>query len=221
MPCLRSSRAKYHCNKVSSATEPSIRADIARKIAKQTAQALDFVHSQGLCHGGIHRAPNEHMVLVLIRFLDMTPSNVLLKVSSIDDWSKEEIYQRFHQPKRDEVTDVFMNPIEGNSAPRYLVEPARAPDAQFLAKDALLVDYGQAFSIDQPPEKEDIGVPFSYCAPKAILDGKFSIYSDIWSLGCVIFEIRAGQQLFQDWDGDENEALEQIVQMKGRMPDAW
>lgn len=94
-------------------------------------------------------------------------------------------------------------------------------DPAYLADDILLVDFGQSFKFDQPPNKEDIGIPFSYCAPEVIFDSKMTKYSEIWALGCVIAELRAGQQLFASWSGGQDEILRQIVQTLGKLPDQW
>jgi serine/threonine protein kinase len=47
-----------------------------------------------------------------------------------------------------------------------------------------------------PPAKEDINIPFSYCAPEVIFAANASPYSEIRALGCVLFELRAGWLLF-------------------------
>jgi serine/threonine-protein kinase SRPK3 len=90
-----------------------------------------------------------------------------------------------------------------------------------LDENILLVDMGQSFSFSCPPQAEDVGIPFSYCAPEVIFDSKVSKYSEIWALGCVIFELRAGSQLFSSWFGDKDEILRQMVQIFGRLPDPW
>lgn len=151
----------------------------------------------------------------------MTPSNVLLRIASLDTGSIKDIYERFKESTEDEVLNIDGTSTTGNSAPHSLVEPAPPLDAEFLIGDALLVNYGQAFPINQPPQREAIGIPYHYAAPEFILDGKVGVKSEIWSLGCVIYEIRAGQQLFEDWLGNEDDALSQIVQMLGKMPDPW
>ncbi len=102
-----------------------------------------------------------------------------------------------------------------------MVESASLIDPQFLSEDILLVDFGQSFPFDSPPQAEDVGIPFSYCAPEVIFDSTVNKYSEIWALGCVIFELRAGQQLFASWSGGQDEILRQMVQTFGRLPDPW
>lgn len=157
---------------------------------------------------------------ILTRPIDLTGSNLLFKLTAINEWSEEEIYQRFRQPRRDRILSISGSE-PGNSAPRYLVGSAGPVNPQFLTEDILLVDFGEAFPFGQPPAKEDIGIPFYYCAPEVIFESKVSVYSEIWALGCVLFEIRAGQELFSSWMGGQDEILRQIVQTFGRLPEKW
>jgi len=78
---------------------------------------------------------------------------------------------------------------------RYLVEAAKPVDPQWLAKEIILVEFGQSVLFIRPPAKEDIDITFSYCAPEVIFDTNVGPYSEMWALGCVLFEIRGGRQL--------------------------
>jgi len=153
---------------------------------------------------------------------DITASNVLFRLKgSIDAWSQEEIYERLGQPKQCEIMTISGSPL-GESAPRYVVEPCSLLNPQFLSDDVLLVDFGCAFLSDGPPSNpDDIGLTMSYSAPEVIFDSKLSAYSDIWALGCVLFEIRSGTQLFGDWVGTKDDILRQMVQALGKLPEPW
>ncbi|CAD6450119.1 33ab4c0c-e259-4121-b2b0-1f3406a084e2 [Sclerotinia trifoliorum] len=48
-----------------------------------------------------------------------------------------------------------------------------------------------------------------------------SIYSDIWALGCILFEIKSGEQLFGDWTGTKDDILRQMVSALGKLPEPW
>lgn len=109
----------------------------------------------------------------------------------------------------------------GPSAPRYLVEAAKVPEEKFLEEEIFLIDLGVSFPLDDPPRPQDIGVPLMYRAPETIFESRYDQYSDLWSLACVIFEIRAGAPIFESFVGNEDEIIKQWVQMKGRMPDPW
>lgn len=60
-----------------------------------------------------------------------------------------------------------------------------------------------------------------YCSPEALFDGKLSTSSDIWALACILFEIRAGTQLFASFFGGTDEVLRQMIQTLGNLPEPW
>ncbi|EPE32977.1 Protein kinase-like (PK-like) [Glarea lozoyensis ATCC 20868] len=181
-----------------------LRPELAVKVANQTVQALDFVHSQGFCHG------------------DVTASNILIRLDkSIDTWSQEDVYERLGLPIKDEIGTISGS-APGASAPKYIVEPCSLLNPQLLSEDILLADFGCAFPSNNPPSNPDeIGLTMSYSAPEVIFDSKMSVYSDIWALGCVLFEIRSGAQLFGDWIGTKDDILRQMIQAFGKLPEPW
>jgi serine/threonine protein kinase len=54
-----------------------------------------------------------------------------------------------------------------------------------------------------------------------ILEKKAGVGSDIWPLGCTLFEIRTGRKLFSTFDDDDNEYLVVFVKVLGRLPEPW
>jgi serine/threonine-protein kinase SRPK3 len=102
------------------------------------------------------------------------------------------------------------------------VESCSFLNTQFLSEDILLDDFGCAFPSHDPPSNPDeIGLTISYSAPEDIFDSKMRVYPDIWALGCVLFEIRSGGQLFGDWIGTKEDVLRQMVQAFGKLPEPW
>ena len=77
------------------------------------------------------------------------------------------------------------------------------------------------FRVEGPPRIENIGLPFMYRAPKTIFTPRYDEKSEIWALACLLFEIRAGNPLFTSIMGGADEAIQQIVQMKGKLPEPW
>jgi len=92
-------------------------------------------------------------------------------------------------------------------------------DTQFISRESCLIDFGESFEISQP--LDDLGIPGPYRSPELILDKKASFGSDIWALGCSLFEIRTGRKLFSPFDDEDNEYLDAFVQVLGRLPEPW
>ena len=61
----------------------------------------------------------------------------------------------------------------------------------------------------------------SYQPPEVRFEGRVGFEADIWTLGCVIFEIRAGFPLFESFMGSDIDVLKQTVETLGRLPDPW
>jgi dual specificity tyrosine-phosphorylation-regulated kinase 2/3/4 len=59
----------------------------------------------------------------------------------------------------------------------------------------------------------------SYRAPEVIFRIKYDEKIDIWSFGCVLFEMIKGKTLFEG--NDENEIVDQIIEKIGEPPEKW
>ncbi|KAK3705099.1 hypothetical protein LTR37_013466 [Vermiconidia calcicola] len=179
-----------------------LRTENARSVIKQVVDAVDFLHSNKICHG------------------DLTISNVLLKLESMDSWTEEEVYQRLGTPNKVVLTTASGSE-PSKSGPQYIVENANMPDATCLTNDILLVDRGESFFFENLPKPENVGVPYMYRAPETVFDSVYTPSWEAWSLACLLFEIRAGNPLFTSIMGSKDEIIQQMVQMKGKLPEPW
>jgi serine/threonine-protein kinase SRPK3 len=139
----------------------------------------------------------------------------------VDSWTEKEIYNQIGSPVKEKVIMLSQSKLV-SSAPEYLVEATDLSriDPEWLTERILLIDFSVSFFSDCPPA-EGIGTPLSYRSPEAIFDLKVGIASDIWALGCSIFELRAGCQLFASFVGGSDEVTRQIVQTLGKLPSPW
>jgi serine/threonine-protein kinase SRPK3 len=168
--------------------------------ALQLTQCLAFLHSPGVrvVHG------------------DLTSSNVLLEILGFDHLTTSQVIKLLGRPIRELVVSNSDEPL-GFSAPQFLYQPA---DIMRLLPRATgnikLIDFGNAFFVNDPPK--NIGTPNCFRAPELLLENKFGKESDVWALGCTMFEIRAGNPLFMPFLGSsEKEVLGLIREVLGNV----
>ncbi|KAJ6592008.1 kinase-like protein [Mycena sp. CBHHK59/15] len=184
-----------------------LRGDLARRVAKQTAEAIYCMHTAGLVHG------------------DLTTSNILFRVSqNVLRWSDDDVYGYLGVPETEEVRTRGGLPREPH-APASLVgcieNSKLTTDASFLEERVLVIDFGQSYAIESPPNDYQPGTVMNYQSPEARFEGRAGLETDVWALGCAIFEIRAGFPLFDSFFGSDTDILRQTVETLGRLPDPW
>lgn len=95
-----------------------------------------------------------------------------------------------------------------------------AASTNLLTKCLCIIDFDQSFQKNHPPEK--IGTPAIYMAPEVAIGRPPSAASDIWALGCVIFRLRSGLDIFHDYNTcSPVQVLQQIERTIGNVPDGW
>ena len=153
--------------------------------------------------------------------MDFTPSNILLRTSDLDGLTEKEVIEALGIPKKVKVVTVSGESSTDPAAPRYLVYPVDfyKVDSRFVTDQACIIDFGESFEASNPPE--DLGTPEIYCSPELILDKVAGIGSDLWALGCTVFEIRTGRKLFNMFDDDVDDHLYYMVLLFGKLPEPW
>ncbi|KAI9053096.1 hypothetical protein LZ554_003365 [Drepanopeziza brunnea f. sp. 'monogermtubi'] len=181
---------------------------VLRELSLQTVNAMEKLHSNGICHG------------------DFRPANILARTAGLDGLSTREVFEALGKPKTTKVTATSGEDHSAPTAPQYLVYPVNWDDvelsalgANFIADKACIIDFGESFDISEPPQ--DMGIPQIYCSPEYTIDKVVGIGSDIWSLGCTLFEIRTGRKLFDTFDDDPDEHLCKMAMILGKLPEPW
>ncbi|KAA8564315.1 hypothetical protein EYC84_011259 [Monilinia fructicola] len=182
-----------------------LEASVARYVCLQAVNGLDYIHHTGIIHG------------------DFTPANILLQFANIDEWTVEEIYERLGPPQKQEILRAAtVGNVTESSFPDYAVVAIDMNDVdpQWISDKIIIIDFGISFLQESP--SFDIGTPKSYCAPEFLFGYHRSMASDIWALGCTIFEIRTGARLFK-YKGTpkRDEMLIAIVKLLGTLPSEW
>lgn len=154
----------------------------ARKWSWQMAHAVEVMHSNGLCHG------------------DLTPSNVALRLSKQLDNLSEGVIRDIFPVKGVEVTLLpDHKPTFTPYAPRHAVQPmdlSRLP-AEYLSDKLSILDFDLAFPTHDPPDYLS-AIPPQYMAPETIFELKNGPSADVWALGCLMFRMRCGRDIFSD-----------------------
>ena len=155
---------------------------------------------------------------------DFTVHNIALHLSNgFDSCNENDLVELFGHPQTAPVRTYTEKPPRPH-APDYIVVPLDfcSPTANtVLGRDICVIDFDQSFTIEDPPS-DGVGIPAKYLAPEVAVGRSASPASDIWALGCAIFRIRSGDDLFFDYDTNcPEDALRQIVKVMGDLPGEW
>ncbi|KAI0079307.1 kinase-like protein [Panus rudis PR-1116 ss-1] len=184
-----------------------LRSDLARSLAKDVAQAISYMHAIGLVHG------------------DLTTANILFRVpESITTWSDDYVYALLEEPQTEEVRTSNGRIAPGPHVPHVLVgaiEDSVFTNASLLEERVIIIDFGQSFDIASPPMGYEPATMMHYIAPESRFESRVSLATDIWALGCALFEIRAGRPLFEPFFANDLDILRQTVETLGKLPDPW
>lgn len=154
--------------------------------------------------------------------VDFTAANILLRLANMDQWTLKELYIRLGVPQKQALPPVGPA-VTKSSPPDYTVIAIdmEQVDPRWLSDEIMIIDFGIAFLTEH--SSPNIGTPKSYCAPEFLFDEPRSISSDIWALGCTIFEIRTGSHMFKykQRTPTRNQSIIAMVKLLGKLPDKW
>lgn len=132
------------------------------------------------------------------------------------------MFELFGRPETAPFRTYSGNP-PGPHGPEYIVVPLDfcSSTTNVLSSEICVIDFDQSFTTTGPPP-ERLGIPAKYLAPEVAVGQPPSPASDVWALGCAIFRIRSGDDLFFDYDTNcPYDALRQIVKAVGELPEEW
>lgn len=154
---------------------------------------------------------------------DFTVSNMALRlVNEFDSYEEGDLFNLFGRPQTGPVRTYSGKPL-GPHAPEYIVVPLDfcSSNINVLCSEICIIDFDQSFTTTGPPPERP-GIPAKYLAPEVAVGQPSSPTADIWALGCAIFRIRSGDDIFFDYDTNcPADALRQIVKAVGELPEEW
>ncbi|ROW07940.1 hypothetical protein VMCG_03421 [Cytospora schulzeri] len=174
---------------------------IAKRILRHTLLGLGYLHCHGVVHG------------------DLQPGNLLFSMSGLGTEDEGKLRQEVRDIERKYgKTDLW--------APRYLALCHPLNEYADVGQEAniKISDLGAASFTSKSPDK--IVRPVALRAPEIILKQPVDEKIDIWSFGCLIYELITGTQLFgvclmgddKEEDADDDHLLE-FHDIIGQLPD--
>ncbi|KAG6041134.1 hypothetical protein E4U17_001807 [Claviceps sp. LM77 group G4] len=152
-------------------------AKLAKLFAKQTLQGLDFLALNNIAHGDLHTG------------------NLAIVVPGLDSLNEEDFITRLG----DFVTGAVIKFDDGPWAPNVptqTIRPALFQEQDIMAPcpSIKIIDFGEAFFSDDAPSV--LETPLVLRAPEIVFGDRLDHRVDLWSAGCLIFELVSGNRLF-------------------------
>lgn len=215
-----------------------------KRICYQLVLAMKFLHEKGICHGdfrpnnicyvlnGIDELEEDELVRVLGR------PNLLCYVDDEEyDWRSDYAGDDEEDdgpediedgPDGDEDAELSSDSTEDDAQanvdhhePRYIVVPSNlTKSSEYVSNDIAVIDFGESFLASNAPAST--GIPGPYCAPEAFFENcsTFGFGSDIWALGCSIFEVRRSGEPFL-YNGGLMSLLRYWEDLNGPLPEPY
>ncbi|KAK1767603.1 kinase-like domain-containing protein [Phialemonium atrogriseum] len=154
--------------------------ECVQDFARQMVLAVDTMHLNGLY---------------------LTTRNIALELSQqLDPLSERQVWDMFPLEKEAiELRPPKNKATSASRAPKYAVQAmdlAQLP-SKYLSGKLYILDFDQAYPVRDPP-RTLLGIPPRYLAPESIFELRNGPPADVWALGCLIFRMRCGLDIFYD-----------------------
>ncbi|KAK8895011.1 hypothetical protein M9Y10_023453 [Tritrichomonas musculus] len=157
----------------------------------QLFDAINFIHSNGILH------------------CDLKPSNILF---SFENKSQMKTNISINKQKNTRDQDNFNSNIQPNLHPNFRKGSRNNRNFNKILK---IIDFGCSCFLGQCPYEKIQSL--NYRAPEVVLRlMPYTTAIDIWSIGCIIFEVTVGSPLFNS--NSELELINEIVDLIGEPP---
>ena len=203
----------------------------SRAIAVQLILGVQFVHSQGIVHGGMSFTLLLSWKLrnLYDGYIDLHLGNVLLRLPpSLQHMTIEQLYAKIGKPAKEPVVRCNGAPLDPG-VPSELIIPLwlGLGSDEITLNDApiLLTDFGEAFD-PSIAKTFTCYTPHLLAPPEAFFgepatDECLSFGADIWTLACTIWEILGSSPPFEVFVPSLDSVTREHVEAFGKLPDRW
>ncbi|KAJ5430932.1 hypothetical protein N7445_008664 [Penicillium cf. griseofulvum] len=149
---------------------------LAKVIAKQCLIGLDSLHQRKIGHGDLHTR------------------NLAFTMQCIAGLTEEKFIEMLGKPEIGYVKRCDGKDLEPGM-PEYIVKPTSYPmHSRDLTQTVKIIDFGESFLRTSVPET--LHTPLPVRAPEVIFQDRIDYRVDLWSMGCMLFELFVGQPPF-------------------------
>ncbi|KAK9234916.1 CMGC/SRPK protein kinase [Lipomyces kononenkoae] len=177
---------------------------LAKVIAKQALLGLDTLHQQKIGHGDIHTR------------------NLAFTMPCMDDIPAGEFIEMLGKPEIGHVRRSDGKALEPG-IPEYIVRPASSSyrtNSWSSSYPIKIIDFGESFLPTSVPRT--LHTPLPVRAPEVIFRDRLDYHVDLWSMGCMLFELFVGQPPFDSFLITPTILVGQMREMASdALPERW
>ncbi|KAJ5322394.1 hypothetical protein N7452_010683 [Penicillium brevicompactum] len=154
--------------------------------------------------------------------IDLHTRNLVFTIPDIHNLTEDKLTGILGAPEIGHIRRSDGKDLEPG-VPEYIVRPTSRwtrlwnPDSTPSVK---LIDFGEAFLQTAPPQV--LHTPLPVRAPEAIFEDRIDYRVDLWSMGCMLFELFMGQPPFDSFLITPGILVGQMREMAGdNLPERW
>ena len=145
---------------------------------------------------------------------------------NIKHLNPSELYKLYDEPEAIPITRLDGAPLCEGVPPQAVIPiwlGKESEEVKIGEAKILLVDFGESY-LPSAEVRRYSNSPLSYRPPEGHFPNfsePFSFAADIWSLGCLIWEVLGQRPLFESWFATEDQVLDDQVDLLGKLPPQW